>query len=165
MKKRARELIVEFDHCFSNDHLNTIRTLNKVAPEKFKEITSTMQIPIIRCNGKFYPIADWVFVKVLQENFPEQYLSCSLIKTHTNKEECFKQIQQALARQALFPSSLESFMKIDDDLLATKNLSARKYASIFNGHHSSISYAKKNNKKVIVPAFDAESEIEEELIF
>ena len=101
--------------------------------------------------NKLYPVNDWAFIKVIQENFPDQKINCFIVKKHSNEQDCYNQIHHSLSREMLHHRYCQLFIEQDDRVLASKNLSNRKYAKIFKTDHNTLINAKKSkgNKEKI----------------
>jgi len=84
------------------------------------------------------------------------------VKKHTSKQDCYHQVFHSLLRDILHPKYRQSFIEQDNAVLASKNLSNRKYAKIFNSDHNALISANKKQEHYKKSLFDPTIEIEDE---
>ena len=71
-------------------------------------------------------------VLVLQHKFPDQKLNCRVSKKFNNRIEYINFRDALLAKQVFFSGQPPLFVKADEQLLKTKNLSKRSYGTILD---------------------------------
>ncbi len=108
---------------------------------------------------EIYAASDLALICVFEKKFPTQKLNCRVYKKFNSRIECIDFRNVLLAKQMLFSGQPRLFVKADEQLLTTKNLSKRSYGTILGCNPSVL---KEHN---LDPALEVYDTSETELFF